>query len=293
MTVSDLEGSEEYWLGRDYWAASRLNLQHFMYKSAQKFLVHPVIQAHLRRERESKETEDKAPQQIADLATGTGIWMFDLLNSQEVNGLDIQYRGFDISGRLYPHDAWLPKGVSLSLSNLFEEPPQAFHGQFDLVHIRLVIALVSDANPKKIIQHIKTLLKPGGYIQWDELDPINHHDIMTTGPEDQVPGLRAIFGPIRNLFDASWVEKIPKFLEEEGFQDAVQTQHEPPSELFKAWAYMDLCVVDEFSRNGVGRQDKASAERWRNMIPGASAEIDSSGAVLKVCPTVTIARKPL
>lgn len=156
------------------WQAFRLNLQHFLYKDAQGFLLHPVIQAELRKK---QATESEESLSIADLATGTGsvtccsvrpvmssltqahrLWIFDLVKSPEVSGLNIKYHGFDISRALFPHNSWLPKNIVLSTSNLLEEPPQSLHGQFDVVHIRLVLSLIRSGSPKPVIQHIKMLL---------------------------------------------------------------------------------------------------------------------------------------
>lgn len=86
------------------------------------------------------------------------IWLFDLAKSLEVSGLNIQYRGFDISKASFPHSAWLPKNIVLSTSNLLEEPPASLHGQFDVVHVRLVLSLVGSGSPRSIIRHIKMLL---------------------------------------------------------------------------------------------------------------------------------------
>ncbi|KAI1200883.1 hypothetical protein F5X97DRAFT_292391, partial [Nemania serpens] len=158
MTDSSSKNPDGYRLGRSYVAALRLNLQHFVYKDAQGFLLHPTIQAELRRKNESKQTGTQEPLYVADLATGTGIWLFDLAKSPEVSGLDIQYRGLDISRASFPHSAWLPKNIVLSTSNLLEEPPESLHGQFDVVHVRLVLSLIGSGSPKPIIRHIKMLL---------------------------------------------------------------------------------------------------------------------------------------
>ncbi|TGJ80414.1 hypothetical protein E0Z10_g8351 [Xylaria hypoxylon] len=293
MTDPGPTNSDGYRLGRDYAAASRLNLQHFMYKDAQGFLLHPVIQTNLRHKQESRETGSKDLLHVADLATGTGLWLFDLVKSPEVNGLDIQYHGFDISRALFPHDAWLPKNVVLSTSNMLEEPPQSLHGQFDVVHLRLVLSLIRSDSPKPIIQHIKMLLKPGGYVQWDELDPFNHYDVLTPNLDSTAPNMTATFQKIKDLADWSWIARLPETLLEEGFQTAVQYPHEPAPEMFKAWAHMDLCLAEELSLNWNGRDDE-DGKAWRQLIPKAYEEADNAtGAGLRIRPTVTIARKPL
>ncbi|GAP90267.1 putative umta methyltransferase family protein [Rosellinia necatrix] len=285
--------SDGYRLGRSYIAASRLNLQHFMWKDAQKFLLHPTIQADLRRKRESSQTGSKEPIRVADLATGTGLWIFDLAKSADVSGLDIRYHGFDISRALFPHAGWLPKNVVLSTSNLFEDPPEALQGQFDVVHVRLILSLIRSDSPKPIIQHIKKLLKPGGYLQWDELDPFSHYDVLTPASDSNPPSVTATFQRIKELADWSWVAKLPQTLLDEGFEEAIQGAHEPNSEMFKAWTYMDLCSAEELSLHWYGRDDE-DGESWRRLIPKAYDEADeSTGAILRVRPTVTIARRQL
>ncbi|KAI1425290.1 hypothetical protein F5Y12DRAFT_747719 [Xylaria sp. FL1777] len=293
MTNTDSTTSDGYNLARDYAAASRLNLQHFLYKDAQEFLLHPLIQTSLRQKKDSSQTSSGDQLHIADLATGTGIWLFDLLKSPEISGLDIQFHGFDISKALFPHSSWLPKNVVLSTSNLLEDPPQSLHGQFDVVHLRLVLSLIRSGSPKPVIQHIKKLLKPGGYLQWDELDPFNHYDVLSPEPDIKAPNMKATFEKVESLADWSWIAKLPETLLEEGFESAVQHPHEPAPEMFKTWTYLDLCLVEELSLNWNGRDDE-HGEKWRRLLPKAYKEADeSTGAVLRIRPTVTTARKPL
>ena len=54
--------TDKYILGRDYVASARLNLQHFLWKTQQGFLLHPSISL----------DHDK-PICIADVGTGTGF----------------------------------------------------------------------------------------------------------------------------------------------------------------------------------------------------------------------------
>ncbi|KAI1128253.1 hypothetical protein F5Y10DRAFT_240890 [Nemania abortiva] len=286
------ENSDGYRLGRSYLSASRLNLQHFMWKDAQGFLLHPTVQSALRRRQESGQNENKESISVADLATGTGIWLFDLIKSPEVSGLNIQYHGFDISRALFPHKSWLPNSIVLSTSNLLEEPPRPFHGLFDVVHIRLVLSLVRSNSPKPIIQHIKTLLKPGGFLQWDELDLFNHYDVLVPSPESKAPNMTATFQKPKDLANWSWVAKLPETLLEEGFQEAAQSSHEPNPEMLKAWTHLDFCLAEELSLHWYGPEDEVG-KSWRAIIPKGAEEADESiGAVLRVRPTVTIARKP-
>ncbi|KAJ2991486.1 hypothetical protein NUW58_g2495 [Xylaria curta] len=135
--------------------------------------------------------------------------------------------------------------------------------------------------------------KPGGYLQWDELDPFNHYDVLLPKSTSDAPNMTATFQNVKDLANWSWIAELPRTLLEEGFQDAAQSPYEPRTELFKAWTYLDLCTTDELSFQWLGR-DNADGDTWRRLNLKAYEEADeSNGAVLRLRPTVTIARKPL
>lgn len=58
--------------------------------------------------------------------------------------------------------------------NLFNEPPAEFIGYFDVVHVRLVTVVVKNNDPRPVLANLTKLLKPGGYLQWDETDTMNY-----------------------------------------------------------------------------------------------------------------------
>ncbi|KAI1170461.1 hypothetical protein F4777DRAFT_569009 [Nemania sp. FL0916] len=294
MSDTNSDNSERYRLGRTYAASSRLNLQHFLWKNAQGFLLHPVIQAQLRDRHEQSSNSGDNPFYLADLATGTGIWLFDLAKSSDSSGLNMQYHGFDISRVLFPHNSWLPNNIVLSTSNVLALPPQSLHGQFDVVHLRLVLPIVRSGSPKPIIQHIKMLLKPGGYVQWDEIDIFNHYDVVTPDPNVDAPNMTAAFQKIKDLADWSWIKRLPQTLAEEGFEKAVQHHYEPGPEMFMAWAHMNLCTAEDLSLNWFDQDDEEDGEEWRKLLPKACEESDEPiRAGHNAHPTITIAMKPL
>lgn len=91
----------------------------------------------------------------------------------------------------------------------------------------------------------------------------------------------------------SWIGRLPQTMLDEGFQDAAQCAYEPDPSMFKVATCMDLCTAEEISLHWFG-QDDERGESWRRAIPRAYEEADeSTGAVLRIRPTVTIARKPL
>jgi len=98
--------------------------------------------------------------------------------------------------------------------------------------------------------------------------------------------------------DFSWIGKLPQTLLAEGFEESFQHHYEPAPEMLKTWTYMELCANEELSKNWLGSMEdtdsREEAERWMRIIPKAYEEADESiGAVLRVRPTVTVARRPL
>lgn len=83
--------------------------------------------------------------------------------------------------------------------NVLEPPPEHLLGQFDVVHIRLFLVIITDGDPGQILTNCLKLLsrlrsalmgpvpkktdantEPGGYLQWDEYD-LHAREIVTRG----------------------------------------------------------------------------------------------------------------
>ena len=48
--------------------------------------------------------------------------------------------------------------------------PEELLGRFDLVHVRAFCIVVKGGDPRPVTANLVKLLKPGGYLQWDEAD---------------------------------------------------------------------------------------------------------------------------
>lgn len=53
---------------------------------------------------------------------------------------------------------------------MFENPPDHLLGQFDIVHVRLIMLVIKDNDSASVIRNLYRLLRPGGFLQWDEVD---------------------------------------------------------------------------------------------------------------------------
>ena len=75
-------------------------------------------------------------QKIADVATGTGIWLREVAEELTSSIGPIHRVGFDISEKQLPKDTI--QDVEFVVHDVAEPFPQQYHGYFDLVHVRLL-----------------------------------------------------------------------------------------------------------------------------------------------------------
>ncbi|KAI0120232.1 S-adenosyl-L-methionine-dependent methyltransferase [Hypoxylon sp. NC0597] len=173
---------EDYPLSRDFVDFSRLNLQHYLWKEIFGYALHPKI------------SRDRKLLRIADVGTGTGIWLRDLASqldaSAELLGLDT-----DITQAGPPE--WLPVNMSLREWSVFTDVPDDLIAKFDIVHLRLFCWVIKD-DPEPVLKNLIKLLKPGGYLQWSDVD-VQSMQIVTSSPD--VP---------RDKLVALWDETVPE-----------------------------------------------------------------------------------
>ncbi|KAL4969516.1 class I SAM-dependent methyltransferase [Aspergillus stella-maris] len=81
----------------------------------------------------------------------------------------MQITGYDISSSTLPQREYWPANVSFStLDCLNEQLPEDLVGIFDIVHLRMWALIVRDNDPGALIRNADRLLKPGGYLQWED-----------------------------------------------------------------------------------------------------------------------------
>jgi SAM-dependent methyltransferase len=102
---------------------------------------------------------------IADVGTGTGIWLTELA---KVSPKTYRFDGYDISEASFQPADSLPENVKLGFGDFKKPIPEELRGQFDLVNIRLIIISMGEGVWESTLKNVMTLLKPGGAIQWTE-----------------------------------------------------------------------------------------------------------------------------
>ncbi|PYI11226.1 hypothetical protein BO78DRAFT_403243 [Aspergillus sclerotiicarbonarius CBS 121057] len=171
---------DSYALMRDCNASSRLTAQHYLWKDLLGFLVHPDI--------DTRATDLR----VADVATGNGIWLHDFARGKPPS---VDLHGFDTSLDQVGPKQWLPANIHMHIWDMFENVPDEFVGYFDIVHVRLITVVVKNNDPRPILANLNRLLKPGGYLQWDEVDTIGCS--IKTVPGISACNLNALFSQLK------------------------------------------------------------------------------------------------
>lgn len=153
---------EAYMLQRNHEESMRLDTQHqFMRALSNGHLIHPSIPLH-------------GVQAIADVGTGTGMWLRDTASqmlSSERATQSIEFWGFDISAQQFPPEE--SPGTKFQVHNIVDSFPPQFHEKFDVVHVRLLSYAIKAKDLEKVVDNIVQILRPGGYLQWQECDIID------------------------------------------------------------------------------------------------------------------------
>ncbi|KAJ5162627.1 uncharacterized protein N7500_004457 [Penicillium coprophilum] len=127
-------------------------------------LIHPLIERnHLRA--------------ISDIATGTGIWLQDVRNAFDNARPFPLLQGFDVSSAQFPSD--LDK-LSFSVQNVLNPFPPDELNRYDLVHVRFLQPGLEESDYQLAVTNMVSIIKPGGYLQWEEEDCSRSFKLMTT-----------------------------------------------------------------------------------------------------------------
>ncbi|KAL4762233.1 class I SAM-dependent methyltransferase [Aspergillus foveolatus] len=150
------EAAEIYPLGRDEAESRRLNEQHKLLIDFTEGLIDRSVPL-------EKITA------VADVATGTGIWLWDArkLLVDRAGESPRYFHGFDISPVQFPSAA---EGIDFTVHDIFKPFPVEHRNRYDLVNVRLLVSAITESDYEKAVQNLITILKPGGYLQWGDMD---------------------------------------------------------------------------------------------------------------------------
>ncbi|KAK2038881.1 umta methyltransferase family protein [Colletotrichum somersetense] len=190
-----------------------------------------------------------------------------------------------------PHQQWLPPNVRVRHLNILQDIPDDLIGKYDYVHTRLLVLVVESQDPRPIIRNLGKLLKPGGRLQWDELDTVNV-SVQKVDPALPTPALDQLRDWTRAGGRHDWTVRLADFVTEEGFIDANMDFVGDGLELARAFNDQHMLTVEEFAEGLAKLGNAESAAKYFRLVEEAHSE-SMSGAALSVPRVVCTARKPL
>ncbi|KAL9088349.1 MAG: hypothetical protein Q9165_006274 [Trypethelium subeluteriae] len=261
-----------YLLNRGHMGSCRLNLQYYLWKSTIGFSLHPSIFI--------------GPQTtIADVATGTGIWLLELAQLYP----EAQMDGFDIDLSTAPDQHWLPHNVKINHWDIFNKPPDHLIGRYDVVHVRLLVLVITN-DAGSVLRNLLSLLKPGGVLQWDDIDYPNMH-VKYTNTIDSAPALEQIREMNWAGGKYDWLLNLPKLLQDAGFENTSLQQFGDPDHLVRPCCDLNLMTMEEFAYGLRKAGENREAKAFQSIISKAYEE-SIRGAALCVTRFVCLAYKP-
>ena len=255
-------GKSAYPLNRDYAATTRLNCQYLLWKMELGWSLHPEICLKKYYTQPTINTSAEEPAstaaelsqvkspiaaesevlRIADLATGTAIWALDVARNFPL----VQIDGFDIDLQQSPPPSWLPDNVTLQEWDILSSMSSELENRYDVVHIRLLLLVIQMNNPRPVLKNALRMLKKGGSLQWDELDPWGAHTVQTSKQDENISG--SDFQKRQELTAMSslkWVTELHSIMEEVGFEDVKREEIACDLRLAKFYQDMQFLVMEE------------------------------------------------
>lgn len=144
-------------------------------------------------------------------------------------------------------------------------------GRYDLVHIRLLVLAIEQSQLRLIIRNVLKMLKPGGFLQWDELDLVNMgvKKVDSTVPS---PALDELVTISKANGRYNWTLEIKKVMEEEGFQNATLDLIGDPPELVRPFNELHLMSMEEIGVSFARRGQHEMASKLSQLIKEAYHE---------------------
>ena len=164
-------------------------------------------------------------------------------------------------------------------------------GKYDVVHIRLVILVIGEGDPVPVLRNLALLLKPGGWLQWDEVDTGDAVVAHPAGAGGKTEALEMMAARMKAhaMGASAWVVKLPETMREVGgFAEAELYRVKADKAYLKFYTDMHSLLWVEVATNmPVEGGQRAQFER---LVEGVLEETER-GAAYGVAKVVVVGRK--
>ncbi|KAI1075742.1 S-adenosyl-L-methionine-dependent methyltransferase [Whalleya microplaca] len=246
-----MASESEYVFTRDYADNNRINSQHYLWCELYGYHIHPKIPI------------KDANVRVADVGTGTGIWLRDVGARLPKS---VQLEGLDISFKAAPPPEWLSSNVRLRYWNIREPVPDELLGAYDIVHIRNFSFVLKDDEIDSVLGRLIQITKLGGYLQWAEPDVASFR-VGKRSPDTNADYLRKLYDltqSLEGLANPTWVPRLPGVFEEHGLQAIESDVREAPHDLALAMHECNLPIHELIAQQ---TRNKELAQRLEQLMP--------------------------
>ena len=284
--------NDSYMLPRTTLSSVRLTAQHFLWYRQLGWNLHPTIAASLKKSSPSSEEKSESVVAVADIACGNGIWITEEARNHDAK--TTRFWGFDVSDVSFPlRETW---GENVCFEKMDASGPVAteererWKGRVDVVHCRLVLGAVRKGDATPWMRGFVDMLKPGGWLQWDEVD-VGRMTVI--GKERERGGGEVKWEsfavdmlkqgrPGEKKFE--WLADREGLLRDHGLEGVVEEGGgEPKMELRQYWTDNEFAVMGEMA-SAMG----ARPEVFKQLADGRQQGFDAHFEI-----KVAIGRKPL
>ncbi|GIJ84009.1 hypothetical protein Asppvi_002842 [Aspergillus pseudoviridinutans] len=273
-----MSSSPEYVFTRDYLDNNRINLQHYLVVQLFGYRIHPSIPV-----------KDVRNLRIADVGTGTGIWLTDLADEFPAT---VQLDGLDISFDAAPPRDWLPPNMSLHHWDIKADVPEHLVGVYDVVNVRHFVFVLQQRDLKGVLDNLFKLLKPGGYLQWTDFD-MSSLRVEKINPDIKVDAqvkLMELFQANDTRLRSAWGASLPSLFAQSGFTNVESDVKDAPPHLAVALHECGLLATEVLARNKAGGNEQM-VQQLRQTLSEAAKET-RDGSVLAFTRLTVVGQKP-
>lgn len=231
---------------------------------------------------------------IADMGTGTARFLLRVHPMHPGASLE----GFDISSTFFPPENTLPPNTSLAVSDIKQPFPEEMHGKYDLVHARMLITAILPEEWGSVVRNLVTLLRPGGFIQWEECEFLNA-EYLASRPGARLEKTRYVGDLFRaaqwERFKKGW-NTLPQEMRDAGLtavvSEAVPSDRDPETRESITTSILSLCFTWARMMRERGAPGAMSADELDVLQREVADEI-RSGCYFKYNIHIACGRKPL
>ncbi|KIW86665.1 uncharacterized protein Z519_12720 [Cladophialophora bantiana CBS 173.52] len=273
--------TDTYLLQRGIQGSCRLTAQHYLLTQRAGGLLHPAI---------ANEIRSKKDLAIADAGCGNGIWAIEIAEKHPL----AEVIGIDVSDAQFPAPWTCPDNCCFHKLDLMQPVDEAYISCFDLINVRLLAGPLNGSDFTPIIDNLFRMLKPNGWIQWQDISSPGIRAYDSSESSDIMPHWRQP-AAISTQFSAfvrstEWLGQLPTFMKQRGFIDIEIYECLPKTTILRHETDDIGLVLIELSK-ARPRVEPDTAAKFKDAVAELLQEI-SEGRLFTVVLQTTIGRKP-